>query len=332
MKKTNLTVALVSPGNSGGGAVHDYLMSRSDFASPFQGEEFRLISDPYGIENMYNCFYNNFSINNSSEAFEQFKSYCFYLNKLRSSKNKKLIYGKNFYKISLEYLKNIEKISYRGIPQFKSISLSFKNKNLFKIKKKFLGFKNHEHSFYRMRIPKDKKTFIFETKKYLEKIFKHNLGNFNKKNIVLDQATNFWKPEIIFKYFNKNKIILVTRDPRSIFYSMKFRGSYAYPGYDVNKFVEWYRQIMNKKIFIKKENKNKILEIKFEKFINDFSNEKKRINKFLNISAKYSDFIYKKGSSFDHKVSKKNVYKARDKLSKNELVFIEKKLQDYLQW
>ena len=41
---------------------------------------------------------------------------------------------------------------------------------------------------------------------------------------------------------------------------------------------------------------------------------------------------YKKGSSFDYNISKKNVYKARDKLSKNELVFIEKKLQDYLQW
>ena len=49
------------------------------------------------------------------------------------------------------------------------------------------------------------------------------------------------------------------------------------------------------------------MEIKFEKFINNFSSEKKRINRFLNISAKYSNFNYKKGSSFDHKVSKKNV-------------------------
>ena len=41
-------------GNSGAGLIHDYLLGRDDFKSPFFGQEFRLISDPYGIENLYN--------------------------------------------------------------------------------------------------------------------------------------------------------------------------------------------------------------------------------------------------------------------------------------
>ena len=47
----NSIVIVTSVGNSGGGAIHDYLLSRQDFVSPFLGEEFRLISDPYGLEN-----------------------------------------------------------------------------------------------------------------------------------------------------------------------------------------------------------------------------------------------------------------------------------------
>ena len=53
-------IITVSPGNSGGGAVHDYLLSRKDFVSPFQGEEFRLINDPYGIDNLHQNLFKNF--------------------------------------------------------------------------------------------------------------------------------------------------------------------------------------------------------------------------------------------------------------------------------
>ena len=53
----NKTVIVVSPGNSGGGVIHDYLLSRKDFFSPFQGEEFRLITDPYGLENLHKKTY-----------------------------------------------------------------------------------------------------------------------------------------------------------------------------------------------------------------------------------------------------------------------------------
>ena len=74
MSLKNQIVIIITSGNSGGGAIHDFLLSRFDFTSPFQGEEFRLIADPYGIENLYNNFINNFSLNNSSEAFTNLKS------------------------------------------------------------------------------------------------------------------------------------------------------------------------------------------------------------------------------------------------------------------
>ena len=61
MSFKNKIVIVVSAGNSGGGAIHDYLLCRNDFVSPFQGEEFRLITDPYGLENLYHKLIKNFS-------------------------------------------------------------------------------------------------------------------------------------------------------------------------------------------------------------------------------------------------------------------------------
>ena len=176
-----------------------------------------------------------------------------------------------------------------------------------------------------MRLPKNEKKFIFETNKYLLDLFKFNIKSINKKNIILDQATNFWKPEIIFKYFNNAKIILVTRDPRSIYYSMKFRGSYAYPGYDIKIFVKWYKYAMQKREKIIKKYKTNILDVKFEKFINNMEFELLRINQFLQIKNK----IVK---NFNYDFSKNNVFKAKYSLSKNELNFIKKNLKKYLQW
>jgi len=319
----NKIVIVVSPGNSGGGAIHDYLLSRNDFVSPFQGEEFRLIIDPYGINNLNEKLFKEFSLNNSSEAFNQYEKYCFNLQKLKSTKNQKKIYGNNFYNLSKKYLKTISLISYKGIPQFKSISLNYKKNFTFKFKKKFLGYKNHEHGNYEMKIPVSKKRFDYETKSYLASIIKSNCKNLKKKNIILDQATSFWKPEIANNYFDNLKIIVVTRDPRSVFYSMKFRGSYAYPGYHIEKFVKWYDEIFSKQKLLQKQQKN-IINIKFEKFFND-DDYKLKLEKFLKIPSI-------KPKKFDFDFTKNNIYKAKYGLSKNELNFIKKKLKKYLQW
>tara|TARA_B110000027_G_C16122379_1_gene304061 strand:+ start:1114 stop:2091 length:978 start_codon:yes stop_codon:yes gene_type:complete len=321
----NNVVIVVTAGNSGGGAIHDYLLCRNDFVSPFQGEEFRLITDPYGLENLHLKLIENFSLNNSSEAFHQFKKYCFFLKNLKSPKTNKLIYGKKFYKLSVQYLSEIKKLSYKGIPQFKSISLKTTDKVIFYLKKKFLGYKNHEHGLYKMSIPVDNKKFFLETKKYLIKIFKNNINNISRKNIILDQATNYWKPEVTFKYFNNQKIIIVTRDPRSIYYSMKSRMSYAYPGYDVKKFVIWYREILKKREPISKKNNHNIIEIQFENFVSNFEKEKKKLEKFLKLKPQNV-------TKFDFKFTKNNMLKAKENLGKKDLKYIEKNLSDHLQW
>ena len=70
------TIIVSGSGYSGSGSIFDYLSSKNDVYTPYYGEEFRLINDPYGIENLFQNFYKNFSINNSSEAINNFIEYC----------------------------------------------------------------------------------------------------------------------------------------------------------------------------------------------------------------------------------------------------------------
>ena len=109
-----------SPGNSGGGAIHDYLLSRNDFVSPSNGEEMRLIVDPYGLENLYKNFYENFSINNAAEAVFQFENYCQNLKNDKLLRSKK-VYGDKFFNLTdnfIKQIKDVEYIVYRSIKNF----------------------------------------------------------------------------------------------------------------------------------------------------------------------------------------------------------------------
>ena len=60
------------------------------------------------------------------------------------------------------------------------------------------------------------------------------------------------------KFYDNKKIIIVDRDPRSIFWSMKRTEAFSYPGHDVETFIKWYKEIqknlkkiLKKKIFYK---------------------------------------------------------------------------------
>ena len=143
---------------------------------------------------------------------------------------------------------------------------------------------NFEFHNNKMSLPTEEKEFINFTKKFLNNIF--SINSRIKKNIVLDQSTNFWKPEIVFKYFDNLKIVLINRDPRSVYYSMRSRQSFAYPGYDINLFVEWYDYMNKKRDKLSKKNKKNIIEINYERFLNNFKSESKKLNKFLRINNK----------------------------------------------
>ena len=112
----NIYIVLGS-GNSGAGAIHDYLSSREDCIAPFKGAEFRIVNDPNGIDDLYNNLYENFSINKSSNSIYEFRK--FIRTSYYSNYNKKFkIYKKEIIKLSNDFIKSIAKTIIMGHHSF----------------------------------------------------------------------------------------------------------------------------------------------------------------------------------------------------------------------
>ena len=142
------TIIVLGLMNSGSGAVHDYLSSRSDFESPFGTNEFKLCVDPMGLDNLYVNCYKNFSFFNPSNAINDFLDY---VEKLQNyvvyesyGKAKKL-FNQKLETPSLEFVNKITEILYYGNPEFsnfkisnvKSLYLKFKKKDIIFLKLEF---------------------------------------------------------------------------------------------------------------------------------------------------------------------------------------------------
>ena len=106
---------------------------------------------------------------------------------------------------------------------------------------------------------------------------------------------------------------------------MKWRGSFAYPGYDINIFIKWYKKILKINKQMDKFYKKNIMQINFEDFVLKFDSSTEKINKFLNIKRI-------KNINFDLENSKNNLLKAKKFLSRAELKILEKNFKDDLLW
>ena len=313
--------------NSGSGAIHDYLASIDDCEAPFGPNEFRLCVDPMGLHNLYLNFYKNYSFQSSSNASFDFLKYTEKLQNhtvYLSKGIKKKLLKKNFDKISKDFIEKVTKIKFNGRPEFSNFKIT-------NIESFILNLKRNKYSFFPMIVPVNEKKFILEAKNYIDKIIENNLSKrLNiKSKIILNQSINVFDPIVSSQYFRNRKIIYITRDPRDMFSSMKFNKSGASPWMNVDYFIEWYKYYFNNPDFKKNLKKKNILHVKFKDFVNNFEKENFRICKFLKIS---SNFKFKKdGKIFDLNVSKKNLNKYINYLSKSEENKIKRNLKKFLQ-
>ena len=323
--KTVIVLGLMASGSS---VVHNYLSSREDFESPFGQNEFKLCADPTGLHYLYINCYKGFGFFNPSNAIDEFLNYTGKVqnyNVYEKRGQPKKLYKKNFNIISKEFVKKITDVSYKANPEFSNFKInSFKS---FALK-----LKRQRYSFFNVRLPVDEKRFLMEAKKYINKTILNNLEVKKlKKNIVLNQAANLFDPINSSQYFENKKIIVVLRDPRDIFSSMKHRRPKAQPYRSVYTFIKWFKRCFDTKNFKKNLKHKDILVINFEDFVTNFDKENKKLCKFLNIS---NSFKLNKNYSklFNLEFSKKNIYKSKFNLTSYEFNLIKKKLKKFLLW
>ena len=317
-------VLVGGPGNSGSGAIHDLIKSSDKFISPFDGQEFRMVNDPYGLDSLFKSFYESGNFYNFSAALKDFYDYNVFLSeiKIRNNRNKNfLIKNKKKYTFLIEtFIKKITEVEYYGYPQFSKFRISYLKNLDFKFKN--LIYSNNQKRPMKMIIPKKKKIFLKESQLLLKGIFEINLNEKNRfKNIILNQGLNIFNPLSSVKFYGKAKCIIVLRDPKSIFYSMKSRKSFGYPGYNLDLFIDWYKKYFEK--FKKIKSKN-ILYIQFEKFFLNSKSEIKKLSNFLGEEIAYKNFDFIK--------TEKNLFKAKNFLKVSEMNKIDKKLKKYIFW
>ena len=156
MKKTVLVNGTF---NSGSGAVNDYLSSRTDFYNPFGDNEFKLVSDPMGLHNLYNLCYVNPRILSSTYGFSEFITYVRNLQKYEvylSPRKKGKLYNLNLIKFTNEFIKSVTKFNYYATPHFTRVNFNLGNKIKYSLGLKFKK-KSFELKLTNVIIPKNEK-------------------------------------------------------------------------------------------------------------------------------------------------------------------------------
>jgi len=307
-------IIIAGPGNSGSGAILDFLKDRDDVFLPFENQEFRLVNDPDGIRDLEHNLYYNFSINGASNSMYAFKKFCKHL-----ESKKKNRYPSKFHHLCQEYLKNITHLEYNGLPNFSKSKINLIDTFRFYFEKIILNKKISDIDVFKLILPVNHNLFINYSTNFIDKIIKSTDTYSNDKLALIDQSVNIYEAAQNLKFFSNSKCIITLRDPIGTYYSISQNPAFAYAGLTIDKFIRWYEYIYEK-ISNLEINSNKFLIIKFDDFLCKHNQTKKTILKFLSLDEKYSSFdiekSIQKNSNIDSKLSSNDLHQLKTKLSK----------------
>lgn len=316
---------------TGSGAVDDFLREFNNIESANYGIESRFLQDPDGISDLeYNLIENPHRLN-SAFAIKRFLKYV--ENEERTYKH---IFGKDWKRISIEYIYRITDFKYHGtwaadiwllkpLERAKFILTKGRVKLLSKIFKKAKKSKYYDYfpnmKEYAVNINQER--FIKETKKYCEDLCKI-LNKENKEYVVLDQAVSPQNPDRYLRYIDDLKVIIVERDPRDVFINDIIINQDNVLPKDVKEFCFIFKA-SRKKIESKSSN---ILYINFEDMIYNYDKTTKQIMIFLGLNEKNH---VKVKQFFNPEKSKKNTRLwEKYKEYNEEMSYIEKELKEYI--
>lgn len=166
--------------------------------------------------------------------------------------------------------------------------------------------------------------FMVCTKKYLNRLME---AISDKEYLMIDQLVSSSNIDNCTRYFDDIKVVVVDRDPRDIFLSMKYvwKDNFGVElSNNIQLFCEWYE--WTRKMDAKQE--DKYLYIQFEDMLWDYDNTIKKIEDYCGLNS--SDHV-KIGKYFIPEKSKKNC-KLWERFTneKENIKYIEQHLKEYL--
>jgi len=303
-------IIVIGSGYSGSGAVVEYLTGRPDVSDPFQGHEFRLIQDPDGLMDLYNLYKNNYSVQGTSAAINDFISFWKRIQKHTVLKESAPVE---------KFIKQITALEYKAAPYCERIKMNFLKRRLFEYQEKWAHCHGRKPELVTMRIPVDLEQFLLSAQKFIDEIILSAVAK-NKNICVINHGASFWRPVSSTIFYGDRKVIIVTRDVRDIYSELSTIGR-AYPKRDPALFCSWFRSIMEKVEKSEWEHED-VVSVGFEDFVQNNKDAVIKLSDFLGINQCSN-------SSYDPEKSKLNIGKFKTILSMEEIKCIESKLKEY---
>jgi len=263
------------------------ILKEFESISFFEGE-FRIARDPYGLTNLQNAIVNNWDYVSHDTAIKKFLEYCEMLSRetgffspVGKGFSNKL--GADFLSLSKDYIDSLVSMNYIGDSAVLRQHIHGYRNMMMKIRSK-LGKSNSER-MYLSRV--DESEFITVTNKYINSLFAKLKDSEEETIIVLDQAVPPTNISAVSRYFKNIKVIIVDRDPRDIYANLVKNkvliGAELCEKDSVEKYVLWHsilRRNIQKEID-REENKDRVLMIKFEDIVCNYSHTINKIITFL---------------------------------------------------
>ena len=298
--------------SSGSSAVIDLLKEFKGFYVP--DAEIRFLRDPYGISALEESLVRNWDLINSSAAISDFMEI------MRKSARPKGLFlpmgfglkekiSKDFLRITDDYINQLVDFTYKT------------DYYHYKFKKSFLKYQLDRYRWAIERLSKGKlkvtnrniatcyfahptqDQFNTATKAYIDALFEQKVKEGNFTHVVLDQAVSVSNPDVIHRYFNNAKLIIVDRDPRDMYCDDVNWGDNMDDNYETREAAERY--VLRAKA--QRENIKPdadVLYLKFEDVIINYEETRKKICDFLGINV---DDHIAKGRYLKTEVSIKNI-------------------------
>ena len=307
-------VTILGNTNSGAGAIYEYLIGRDDTNDPFNKKEFRILSDPGGINDLYAIF-NSYSLQSFNEAFRRLVE----IEKLYRSNRTVIKDGlglnsvDNYEELWNNYINSIKGSNY----SHRYIYADIKKNSFIQILNRIcsrLGYRQILFKNYLTGV--SKREFRDHTYDFLTKLMINN--NSEIKINVLNQCGTFSTPISSTELLGEPKIICVRRNPLDQYSELKLHKGMRNP----KEFIDWYLHLkrMESRDQFKDE---KVLEINFEDFVLNNDEEVKKISSFLKIDHKVK-------STYKSQLSAQNIGKYKKNLTKNETKLIVNELSEWI--
>lgn len=321
-------ITCASYGGTGSSAITDLLKEFNNCKS-YGNFEFTFLHYSHGIRDLeLNILERNSRLNTS------YAIYKFLQMNQKIEKKYKKYFGINFINLSKEYIDNIINVEWNGASELYTTDENYIFKliyavlnkcfNIIKPKKEGTYFVKKKYPMYCSYLSKEE--FYKKTKNYLEKLFDTLDKSGNYENLVLDQLVPCSDINSYLNYFEYIKVIVVDRDPRDLYILNREFWKEGWIPQEIDNYITYFKTLRVHQKY-EKEDKKKVLRIRFEDLIYSYEKTIEKIINFLELDS--CNHIDKK-KFFNPDISIKNTnLKFKYSKYKMEIEKIESELEEF---